>query len=167
MWNLGEVFSTLSLGLLSPQHENLKVDYEMRDHWGLFFLHDMESVLYSLNPHMYHTCTCTTSAALCIKNFLWFFIESLLQNELLGTPQEPSFSYIHFRGYSFMECSCAYQDCLAEGVPMFSRVWTWLVSMKMWVQFLSSLSGLRIQCCCEQWSRSLMWLGSRVAVALV
>ena len=33
------------------------------------------------------------------------------------------------------------------------------------VRSLVLLSGLRIQCCCELWCRSQMWLGSRVAVA--
>ena len=39
-----------------------------------------------------------------------------------------------------------------------------LASMRMQVQSLASLSGLRIQCCCELWCGSQMWLGSCVAV---
>ena len=38
--------------------------------------------------------------------------------------------------------------------------------MRLWVQFLSSLSRLRIHCCWELWHRSQMWLRSQVAVAL-
>ena len=38
--------------------------------------------------------------------------------------------------------------------------------MRMWVQSLASLSGLRIQHCCELWHRSQTWLGSHIAVAL-
>ena len=44
---------------------------------------------------------------------------------------------------------------------------TRLVSMRMWVWSLASLSGLRIQSCCELWCRSQMQLGSLVAVAMV
>ena len=37
----------------------------------------------------------------------------------------------------------------------------------MWVWFLASLSGLRIQRCPELWCRLQTWLGSGIAVALV
>ena len=40
----------------------------------------------------------------------------------------------------------------------FSRLRTLLVSMRMWVQSLVLLSGLRIWCCCELWCRLQMWL---------
>ena len=36
--------------------------------------------------------------------------------------------------------------------------------MRLWVQFLTSLSGLRIQHCCELWYSLKMWLRSGVAV---
>ena len=39
--------------------------------------------------------------------------------------------------------------------------------MRMQVQTLALLSGLRIQCCCELWYRSQMWLRSGSAVAVV
>ena len=39
-----------------------------------------------------------------------------------------------------------------------------LGTMELRVQSLASLSGLRIQCCCELWCRSKMRLGSCVAV---
>ena len=43
-----------------------------------------------------------------------------------------------------------------------------LVSTRTRVPSLAWLSGLRIQRCCpELWGRSQMWLGSRVAVAVV
>ena len=38
--------------------------------------------------------------------------------------------------------------------------------MRLWVRFLASLTGLRIQRCHELWCRSQMQLGSGVAVAL-
>ena len=46
------------------------------------------------------------------------------------------------------------------------RTWTWLVSMRTWVQSLASLSGLRLWHCHELWYRSQMQLGSCVAVAV-
>ena len=54
------------------------------------------------------------------------------------------------------------------GLPVVAQwKWIWLVSMRMQVQSLASLSGLRIWCCCELWCRSQMWLRSGVAVAVV
>ena len=47
-----------------------------------------------------------------------------------------------------------------------SRLRTWLVSIRMWVWSLDSLSGLTIHCCCELWCRSHMWPGSGVTVVL-
>ena len=47
-----------------------------------------------------------------------------------------------------------------------SGFWTWLVSLRMQVQTLALLSGLRILHCCDLWHRSQMWLGSRIAVAV-
>ena len=38
--------------------------------------------------------------------------------------------------------------------------------MRLWVQSIPSLSGLRIWRCCELWCRSQMWLGSCVAVSM-
>ena len=53
------------------------------------------------------------------------------------------------------------------GVPVMLRgLRTLLVSMRMWVQSLASLSGLRIWHCHELWCRLQTWLGSRVAVAV-
>ena len=42
-----------------------------------------------------------------------------------------------------------------------------LASMMMWVPSLASLSGLKIQHCCELWCRWQMWLTSLVATAVV
>ena len=42
-----------------------------------------------------------------------------------------------------------------------------LGTMRLWVQFLASLSGLRILRCRELWCRSKTRLGSGVAVAVV
>ena len=52
------------------------------------------------------------------------------------------------------------------GVPIVvQRQWTQLVSMRMRVWSQASLSGLRIQCCCEL-CRSQMWLRSGVPVTV-
>ena len=40
-------------------------------------------------------------------------------------------------------------------------------NMRLQVQSLAMLSGLRIRCCHELWCRSKTWLGSGVAVALI
>ena len=48
-----------------------------------------------------------------------------------------------------------------------NRLRTQLVSMRMWVQPLASLTGLRIQHCCDLWHRLQMQLRSHVAVAVV
>ena len=46
------------------------------------------------------------------------------------------------------------------GVPFAAQQkWTRLGSMRVWVQSLASLRGLRIQCCCELRRRSQAWLG--------
>ena len=51
------------------------------------------------------------------------------------------------------------------GVPILAqRKWIQLVSMRMWIQSLASLSGSGIQRCSELWCRSQRWLGSRAAV---
>ena len=57
---------------------------------------------------------------------------------------------------------------IKSGVPVVAQ-WKGIriVSMRMWVQALASLSGLRIQCCHRLWCRSQMGLGSGVAVAVV
>ena len=47
-----------------------------------------------------------------------------------------------------------------------SRLQTHLVSMRMWVQSLALLSGLRIQHCNVLWYRLWTWLRSWVAVAV-
>ena len=41
-----------------------------------------------------------------------------------------------------------------------------LVSVRMQIQSLASLSGLRIQRCRELWCRSQMWLRFHIAVAV-
>ena len=41
-----------------------------------------------------------------------------------------------------------------------------LGTMRFWIPSLVSLSGLRIQHCCELWCSSQTWLRSDVAVAL-
>ena len=44
--------------------------------------------------------------------------------------------------------------------------WIWLVSMRMQLRSLASLSGSGIQHCLELWCRSRLQLGSHVAVAV-
>ena len=54
------------------------------------------------------------------------------------------------------------------GVPIVLRLRICLVSMRMQVQSLASLSGLRIpQCCYHLQCRSKMWPESGIAVAMV
>ena len=45
--------------------------------------------------------------------------------------------------------------------------WIKLASMRLRVRSLTLLSGLKIWRCCELWCRSQMWLGSRIAMAVV
>ena len=53
------------------------------------------------------------------------------------------------------------------GVPVVAhQKWTWVVSMRMQVQSLASLSGSKIWCCCELWCMSQTWLRSSVAGAV-
>ena len=55
----------------------------------------------------------------------------------------------------------------AAGVPLVEEwKWVWWGTMGLQVQFLASLSGLRIRHCHELWCRSQMWLGSGIAVAV-
>ena len=55
----------------------------------------------------------------------------------------------------------------AEGVPIVAqRKQIQLGTMRLQVRSLASLSGLRIQHCCELWYRSQMRLGSCVAVTV-
>ena len=59
------------------------------------------------------------------------------------------------------------KEKISLGVPVVAQ-WkqTQLVSMRMQVPSLVSLSGLRTQCCLELWCRSQMGLGSHVPVAV-
>ena len=49
----------------------------------------------------------------------------------------------------------------------FSGLRTNIVSVRMWVSFLASLSGLRMQHCRELWCRLQMRLRFGIAVAVV
>ena len=57
---------------------------------------------------------------------------------------------------------------MPPGVPVVAQ-WKWipLGTMRLQVQSLASLSGLRIQDCCELWCRSQTRFGSHMAVAVV
>ena len=52
------------------------------------------------------------------------------------------------------------------GVPILAQPVKDL-TMRMWVQSLALLGGLRVQCCCRLRCRSQMQLGSVVAMAVV
>ena len=56
----------------------------------------------------------------------------------------------------------------SRGVPVVAQ-WKWirLGTMRLWVQSLASVSGLRIWHCLEMWCRSQTRLGSGIPVALV
>ena len=55
-----------------------------------------------------------------------------------------------------------------QGVPTVAQwKWIWLATMRLQVQSLVSLSGLRVWCCHELWCRLQTWLRSHVAVAMV
>ena len=59
------------------------------------------------------------------------------------------------------------QECLFQGVDIVVQ-WKQLQlgTMRLWVQSLASLSGLRIWRCCELWCRSKTRLRFGVAVAV-
>ena len=60
-----------------------------------------------------------------------------------------------------------YVKMYPRGVPIvMQQKWIWLVSMRMWVPSLASLSGSGIWSCHELWCRSQMQLGYWVAVAV-
>ena len=50
----------------------------------------------------------------------------------------------------------------AEVPFVVQQKWIWLLSMRMWVHSLASLSGLGIRRCHELWCRLQTWLGSSV-----
>ena len=55
-----------------------------------------------------------------------------------------------------------------QGAPAVAQwVTNQIASMRLRVQSLARLSGLRILCCCELWCGLQTWLGSRMAVAVV
>ena len=69
---------------------------------------------------------------------------------------------------TFMFCEFHLNKKQKQKLPLWLN-WlrTQLVSMRMWVRSLASLSGLRIQLRHKLWGRSKTWLGSDVAVAVV
>ena len=66
----------------------------------------------------------------------------------------------------FIQCDKYHTKCHEE-VPITAQWLTQLVSMRMRVQTLASLSGSGIQHCHELWCRSKTWLRSHFAVAVV
>ena len=70
--------------------------------------------------------------------------------------------------YMFNFChKCAICFKRKKGFPiMAQQKQVWIGTMRLQVQSLASLIGLRIQHCCELWCRLQIWLGSGIAVAL-
>ena len=68
---------------------------------------------------------------------------------------------LRIKGYYF-------QNSIIVGVPVMAQ---WkrirLETMRLWVQSLASLIGLRIRHCHKLWCRSQTWLRSCVSVAVV
>ena len=80
------------------------------------------------------------------------------------TEKYKSFSSAHG---TFTKMSHKRSLCFLGGFPIavqWKRIQ--LVSTSIWVPFLTSLSGLRIQCCCELWCNSQKQLRTRVAVVV-
>ena len=59
------------------------------------------------------------------------------------------------------------EELRTEFLLWLSRLRTRLVSTRMQIRFLASLTGLRIWCCCELWCRSQTQLESGIALAVV
>ena len=57
--------------------------------------------------------------------------------------------------------------CVGEGPVVAQQKQIRPVTVRLWVQSLVSLGGLRIWHCHELWCRLQTWLGSRIAVAVV
>ena len=94
-------------------------------------------------------------AFVCPKKF---FCE---KNVFTSLSQYPSF-FFHFEIRV-----CLIEKYSFRGVPIMAQwKWIWLATMKMQVQIPGLAQWLRIQCCCELWSRSQMQLRSGVAVAV-
>ena len=83
--------------------------------------------------------------------FLFFWNLLAYYIKLVDSPQNDFLTTVRLNSWS----SCC------------DSVVTNLLSMRMWVRSLVSLSGLRIQHRCELWCRWQMWLRSRVAMAVV
>ena len=74
-----------------------------------------------------------------------------------------------FTLWPLIEKNCCHTQFINEwGIPIMAwRKWIWQGSLRMQVQSLASLSGLRIQCWLELRCRSQTQLGSGIAVAVV
>ena len=70
--------------------------------------------------------------------------------------------------YPIKDYNLSIQKCTSGEFPLWlSGLQAQLVSMRTQVPSLASLSGLRIRRCLEMQGRLQVWLGSRVAVAVV
>ena len=85
--------------------------------------------------------------------------------------EHPSTRSSHIWFFPFLSVSFLFfgsqLKCLLRVLVVAQRKWIWLVSMRMQVQSLASLSGSGIRHCHELWCRLQMRLGSWVAVAVV
>ena len=90
----------------------------------------------------------------------WWSLSSFLKVLIQGSEPEPCMNSLGI--------SLRIYKRFMKGVPLWlSGLWTWLVSMRLQVQSLALLSGLRILCCHVLWCSLQTWLGSQVAVAVV
>ena len=65
-----------------------------------------------------------------------------------------------------VKSACNYKCVCWEFPSWLSGLKNWLVSIRIWVQSLAFLNGLRIQPCCELWCRSQTQFGFLIAVAV-
>ena len=85
---------------------------------------------------------------------------------LLSRASETSVSSLSIKGWGG-PTAAQWVKNLTSGVPVMAQwKWIWLVSVRMQVRSLASLSGFRIWHCCELWYKSQMQLGSPMAVAV-
>ena len=116
---------------------------------------------------------------LLIRRILKPHYLKLVRNTRLSIPlckisHNLTFPHLPFFPFSSLACEqrrelkVSIKKILAKGFPVVAQ-WkrVQLVSMRMQVWSLASLSGLGIWHCCELWCRLQMWLGPWVAVAVM
>ena len=113
------------------------------------------------------------NAHFCFNSYYQFFHKRLknseyhwsLSSHFLTYCQYYTLSYWCFTLNFWVKLLDFYKISFYSGVPIVAQqLRIWLVSTRMWVQSLVSLSGLRIRHYHELWFRSQMRLRSHVAV---